>query len=65
MAVPRDVPQISKSLQNKSLKPENDSTKCFATYTGKPLSQVEKDVDRDYFMDAEEAKKYGVIDKVI
>lgn len=37
----------------------------FAKNTGKPSSQVEKDVDRDYFMTAEEAKKYGVIDKVI
>ncbi|HMO78872.1 MAG TPA: ATP-dependent Clp protease proteolytic subunit [Candidatus Paceibacterota bacterium] len=33
--------------------------------TGKPTSQIEKDVDRDYFLTAEEAKKYGIIDKVI
>ncbi len=33
--------------------------------TGKSLSQIERDVDRDYFMDADEAKKYGIIDKVI
>lgn len=33
--------------------------------TGKPLEQVQKDVDRDYYMDAEEAKKYGVIDRVL
>ncbi len=33
--------------------------------TGKPIDQVERDVDRDYFMTAEEAKKYGIIDKVI
>ena len=37
----------------------------FAKNTGKAISQVEKDVDRDYFMTAEEAKKYGVVDKVI
>lgn len=36
-----------------------------AKNTGKSLSQIEKDVDRDYFMDADEAKKYGIIDKVI
>lgn len=47
------------------LKTRERLNKMLATYTGKPLSQVEKDVDRDYFMDAEEAKKYGVIDKVI
>ena len=33
--------------------------------TGKSLSEIEKDVDRDYFMDAQEAKKYGIIDKVL
>ncbi len=32
---------------------------------GQPLSKVEKDTDRDYFMTAEEAKKYGLIDKVV
>jgi ATP-dependent Clp protease, protease subunit len=32
--------------------------------TGRPLAQVEKDVDRDYFMSAEEAKKYGIIDDI-
>lgn len=36
-----------------------------AKNTGQKLSQIEKDVDRDYWMTAEEAKKYGVIDKVI
>lgn len=34
-------------------------------HTGKPLAQVEKDTDRDYYMDAEEAKKYGILDEVI
>ncbi len=39
--------------------------KMLADYTGKPVAQIEKDVDRDYFMSADEAKKYGVVDKVI
>jgi len=39
--------------------------KILAKNTGKPVSQIEKDVDRDYFMDADEAKKYGLIDKVL
>ncbi len=34
-------------------------------HTGKSLSQVEKDTDRDYFMSAEEAKEYGIVDEVI
>ncbi len=36
-----------------------------AKNTGQPLAKVEKDVDRDYFMSAEEAKKYGIVDKII
>ena len=39
--------------------------KMLADFTGKPVAQIEKDVDRDYFMSADEAKKYGVVDKVI
>ncbi|MBI2056476.1 MAG: ATP-dependent Clp protease proteolytic subunit [Candidatus Sungbacteria bacterium] len=36
-----------------------------AKHTGKPVSQVEKDTDRDYYMTGEEAKKYGIIDEII
>lgn len=39
--------------------------KIIADTSGKPLSQVEKDVERDYFMGAEEAKAYGLVDEVI
>ncbi len=38
--------------------------KILAKNTGKPVAQVEKDSDRDYYMTAEEAKKYGVIDDI-
>ncbi len=36
-----------------------------AKNTGQSLAKVEKDIDRDYFMDAEEGKKYGIIDAVV
>ncbi|HNX10697.1 MAG TPA: ATP-dependent Clp endopeptidase proteolytic subunit ClpP [bacterium] len=36
-----------------------------AQHTGKKINEVEKDTDRDYFMTPEEAKKYGLIDRVI
>ncbi|MBW4439729.1 MAG: ATP-dependent Clp protease proteolytic subunit [Plectolyngbya sp. WJT66-NPBG17] len=36
-----------------------------ADRTGQPLSKIEKDTDRDYFMSAAEAKEYGLIDRVI
>jgi ATP-dependent Clp protease protease subunit len=38
--------------------------KLLAKNTGQSVSRIEKDVDRDFFMDAEEAKKYGIIDQV-
>lgn len=34
-------------------------------HSGHPLEQIEKDSDRDYFMTAEEAKEYGIVDCVI
>ncbi len=39
--------------------------KMLAKNTGQKLEKIEKDVDRDFFMTAEEAKTYGVIDKVL
>ncbi|MGG6312892.1 ATP-dependent Clp endopeptidase proteolytic subunit ClpP [Paenibacillus macerans] len=36
-----------------------------AECTGQPLERIEKDMDRDYFMTAEEALAYGIIDRVI
>ena len=39
--------------------------KMLAKATGKPLSQIEKDTDRDFFMTAEESKKYGIIDEIL
>lgn len=38
--------------------------KLLAKNTGQSVSRIEKDVDRDFFMDADEAKKYGIIDSV-
>lgn len=39
--------------------------KILSKNTGQPLSRIEKDADRDFFMDAEEAKKYGIIDEIV
>ena len=33
-------------------------------HSGQPIKKIEEDTDRDYFMSAEEAKKYGIIDKI-
>mgnify|MGYP001015511922 FL=1 len=39
--------------------------KILAKHTGQTMSVIEKDTDRDHFMSANEAKKYGLVDKVI
>lgn len=39
--------------------------KILSKSTGQPLSKIEKDVDRDFFLPAEEAKKYGLIDEIL
>lgn len=39
--------------------------KIMAKNCGQTLNKIEKDIDRDYFMDADEAKKYGIIDAVV
>ena len=39
--------------------------KILSKHTGQPIEQIEKDCDRDNFMDAKQALKYGLIDKII
>ena len=47
------------------LKIKDNLNRLLAKNTGKTFAQVEKDVERDFFMDAEEAKKYGIVDEII
>ncbi|KAF0236659.1 MAG: ATP-dependent Clp protease protease [Prolixibacteraceae bacterium] len=47
------------------MKIKNELYTIISLHTGKPIEQVEKDADRDYWMNAEEAVKYGMIDEVL
>ncbi len=47
------------------LKTRDRLNKILSKTTGQPISKIEKDVERDFFMDAEEAKKYGIVDAVM
>ncbi len=47
------------------LKTRENLNKILAKNTGQTLNQIEKDVERDFFMSADEAKKYGVIDEIL
>ncbi|MCU0847930.1 MAG: ATP-dependent Clp endopeptidase proteolytic subunit ClpP [Spirochaetes bacterium] len=50
----REIVKIKKKLNE-----------IYSFHTKQPVERIEKDVDRDYFMSAEEAMKYGLLDKVI
>jgi ATP-dependent Clp protease protease subunit len=39
--------------------------RLLAKHTGQSIEKIGQDMERDFFMDSEEAQKYGVIDKVI
>jgi len=47
------------------LRMRDDLNKILAKHTGQNIRKIKKDTERDYFMNAEEAQKYGIIDKVL
>lgn len=47
------------------LKMRDTINKILVERTGQPLEKIQRDTDRDFFMEAEEAKAYGIIDEVI
>lgn len=47
------------------LKMRDKINELLAHHTAQPLDKIQRDTDRDYFMSAEEAKEYGLIDEVI
>ncbi len=47
------------------LRIKNQINQILSKHTGQPIKKIESDSDRDNFMTAEEAKKYGIIDKII
>ena len=54
------------SIQTKEILNMRDKLNgIIAKHTGQAVEKIAKDTDRDYFMSAEEAKKYGIVDEVI
>jgi ATP-dependent Clp protease protease subunit len=39
--------------------------KVLADHTGQPIERIAKDTDRDYYMNSQEAKAYGVVDDIL
>jgi ATP-dependent Clp protease protease subunit len=47
------------------LKMRDTLNQILSKHTGQPIEKVKKDTERDFFMTSEEAKRYGIVDKVI
>ncbi|MBU0673540.1 MAG: ATP-dependent Clp endopeptidase proteolytic subunit ClpP [Proteobacteria bacterium] len=47
------------------LRMREDLNKILAKHSGQKMKKIQSDTERDYFMSADEAKKYGIIDKVL
>jgi ATP-dependent Clp protease protease subunit len=57
----KDVEILTKEL----LRIKHLINEILSKHTGQPIEKIEKDTDRDFFMSAQEAQEYGIIDKVI
>jgi ATP-dependent Clp protease protease subunit len=47
------------------IKTRQKLNQIYVERTGQPLEKIERDTDRDFFMSAEEAKAYGIVDEVL
>lgn len=54
-----------KIVAERIIKLKNKLNKILSKNTKKPLSKIQKDTERDYYMDSNEALKYGIIDNII
>lgn len=50
---------------NEITRMKNQINQILSKHTGQPIKKIEQDTDRDFWMTADEAKKYGIIDKII
>lgn len=61
----RGAPRDMEVQLREALSMTKRMAEIIAHHSGRSLEQVERDIDRDYFMTAEEAKEYGLIDEVL
>jgi len=47
------------------LKMKDQLNQILARHTGRPMEQIERDTDRNFFMSAQESKEYGLVDEII
>ena len=54
------------AIQTKEmLRIKEQVARILAKHTGQPIKKIESDTDRDFFMTADDARKYGIVDKII
>jgi len=57
----KDIETLAKEI----LQVRDEIFKLYATHTGQPLAKIIKDTEREFFLSADEAKEYGLIDRII
>jgi ATP-dependent Clp protease protease subunit len=50
---------------NEILKVRESINRILSNHTGKPMKEIAKDTDRNFWMSPEEAVKYGIVDKIL
>jgi ATP-dependent Clp protease protease subunit len=50
---------------NEIVKTRDQLNQVLASHTGQPMEKIAKDTDRDFYLNAEEAKAYGLVDDVL
>jgi ATP-dependent Clp protease, protease subunit len=63
--IPQSTPSDIEIHAREILRYKTVLTEILARHTGQPVEKVERDADRDYFLSAEEAVGYGIVDKVM
>ena len=56
----KDIEIVAKEI----MRIKNTINEILSHHTGQPMERIEKDTDRDYYMTAQEAKEYGIVDEV-
>lgn len=65
MGIPRSAIPDVEILTRETLRLINTMIDITAKHTGQPFDKVKRDTERDYYMTADEAKEYGIVDHVI
>jgi len=63
--MPQSTPSDIDIFAREVLRYKAQMIRLLSEHTGQPYEKVERDIDRDYYMSAQEALEYGIVDKVV